>query len=125
LGRLYRELSDSSSGFEEMERQFEFLRDQVKSMHRQQTFIIESNKLVMKLLGVDPKMAEQLDEHLKSTVFDKDKDQKSKTSDKKSETEEEQLMTLRLDDSINEGNKLTPTFYLNLPSRGQEATNQP
>lgn len=66
---MYRELSDSSSGFEEMETQFDFLRDQVKSLHRQQNYIMESNKLIMTVLGIDPKIAQKLSECLRSTHF--------------------------------------------------------
>ena len=99
---MYRELSDSSSGFEEMESQFDFLRDQIKSLHRQQDYIVESNKLMMSILGIDPKVAQKLSEHLRSTHFGgggENKDSKVAVSVSKPKS----LQTVYSENSVNQG----------------------
>ena len=66
LSRTYRELGNSETGFEEVGRQFDFLKNQVHDVMKQTNYLMETNKLLMDVLGVDKGAIEKLKRQLVS-----------------------------------------------------------
>lgn len=66
--RIYKELGNQSNGFEEMDRQFNLIKQQVREVNQQQAYIVESNKEIMKFLQMDPNLITKLEQHLKSPI---------------------------------------------------------
>ena len=69
LARTYRELGNSETGFEEVGRQFDFLKNQVQDVMKQTNYLMETNKLLMNVLGVDKGAVEKLRLKLMSGTF--------------------------------------------------------
>jgi potassium intermediate/small conductance calcium-activated channel subfamily N protein 2 len=64
LNRRYKEEAGGAEGFEEMARHFDFLRDSMKDVHKQQKFLMESNRILMGMIGVDRNVIENLNAQL-------------------------------------------------------------
>ncbi len=69
MNRLYKGFSEQSSGFEEMERQFESMRDQIGGVIHRKKYLIESNKLMLNVLGIEKNVMNKLENNLRSCIF--------------------------------------------------------
>ena len=52
-----------------MERQFETMRDQIKGVLYQKKYLIESNKVVLNVLGIEKNVVNKLENNLRSCIF--------------------------------------------------------
>jgi Ion channel. len=66
--RVYRELGNSETGFEEMERQFDFMRDQIQEVIRNTKYLMETNKLLMSVLGIDKNVFDKFNTPFRSLI---------------------------------------------------------
>ena len=72
--RAYRELADQSTGYDDLIRNFEFLREQVIDVMKNQDYVVTALGEVMSKVGIDQKVVEKLQKDtLKKSVVDKPK----------------------------------------------------
>ena len=58
--RVYKELGNSDNGFEDMNRQFDTIRDQIGDLTKNTKYLMETNKLLMGVLGIDKNVMEKM-----------------------------------------------------------------
>ena len=51
-----------------MDREFTKIREEFKGLHRKANYVVESDKLIMALLGADPKILDRMNDKLRSTI---------------------------------------------------------
>jgi len=71
--RYYRELSDQSTGFDDVMRNFELLREQVVDVTKNQKFITAALREIMPSMGVEPQHVEKLVKQKTEAEQDKSK----------------------------------------------------
>jgi len=66
LQRQYKEEGCDAANGEELMRHFEILKDSTRQLTKQQNYLMESNKILMGMLGVDKAAIDKLNDLLKS-----------------------------------------------------------
>lgn len=115
--RNYRELADETNSFEVMDREFTFIQDQFKGLHRKANFVIESDKMILEVLGANAHVVERMNNMLKSTIFSL----KSSMAVPAYRAEKEKSISLDANAIIEEGTTHNNSKYLTLLLRANWA----